>query len=120
MSKTIAVVQSNYIPWRGYFDLINSVDEFILYDDVQHTIRDWRNRNIIKVLERHNVALPHSYWSRQRWLDAFAELNLKVDAWIDDLGLYPLPLDCFFGCSLHFITRLGPVDHRIAGLPHAT
>jgi WbqC-like protein family len=46
--KTIAVVQSNYIPWRGYFDLINSVDEFILYDDVQYTIRDWRNRNIIK------------------------------------------------------------------------
>jgi hypothetical protein len=48
MSKTIAVLQSNYIPWRGYFDLIHSVDEFILYDDVQYTIRDWRNRNIIK------------------------------------------------------------------------
>lgn len=48
MRKTIAVVQSNYIPWRGYFDLINSVDELILYDDVQYTIRDWRNRNIIK------------------------------------------------------------------------
>ncbi len=48
MSKSVAIVQSNYIPWRGYFDLINSVDEFILYDDVQYTIRDWRNRNIIK------------------------------------------------------------------------
>lgn len=48
MNKTIAVVQSNYIPWRGYFDLINSADEFILYDDVQYTRRDWRNRNIIK------------------------------------------------------------------------
>jgi hypothetical protein len=48
MSKKIAVVQSNYIPWRGYFDLINSVDEFILYDDVQYTRRDWRNRNTIK------------------------------------------------------------------------
>jgi hypothetical protein len=48
MSKTVAIVQSNYIPWRGYFDLINWADEFILYDDVQYTIRDWRNRNIIK------------------------------------------------------------------------
>jgi len=48
MSKTIAVVQSNYVPWRGYFDLINSVDEFILLDDVQYTRRDWRNRNVIK------------------------------------------------------------------------
>jgi len=48
MSKTLAVVQSNYIPWKGYFDLINSADEFILYDDVQYTSRDWRNRNTIK------------------------------------------------------------------------
>jgi len=69
---------------------------------------------------RHNVALPHNYWSRQRWLDAFAELNLRVDAWIDDLGLYPLQLDWFFGRSLHFIARLGPVYHRVVGSPHAT
>lgn len=46
--KRIAIVQSNYIPWKGYFDLINSVDEFILYDDVQYTHHDWRNRNQIK------------------------------------------------------------------------
>jgi len=48
MTKTVAIVQSNYIPWRGYFDLINLVDEFILYDDMQYTRRDWRNRNVIK------------------------------------------------------------------------
>jgi hypothetical protein len=46
--KTIAIVQSNYIPWKGYFDLIAAVDEFILYDDMQYTRRDWRNRNQIK------------------------------------------------------------------------
>ncbi len=44
----VAIVQSNYIPWRGYFDLIAFVDEFIIYDDVQYTKRDWRNRNRIK------------------------------------------------------------------------
>ena len=48
VSKKVAIVQSNYIPCRGYFDLINSVDEFILYDDVQYTSRNWRNRNTIK------------------------------------------------------------------------
>jgi len=48
MSKKIAILQSNYIPWKGYFDLINMVDEFILYDDMQYTKRDWRNRNKIK------------------------------------------------------------------------
>lgn len=41
-------MQSSYIPWKGYFDLINAVDEFILYDDMQFTRRDWRNRNQIK------------------------------------------------------------------------
>ena len=25
--KKIAILQSNYIPWKGYFDLINLVDE---------------------------------------------------------------------------------------------
>lgn len=44
----MAIIQSNYIPWKGYFDIINSVDEFILYDDRQYTRRDWRNRNLIK------------------------------------------------------------------------
>ncbi len=46
--KRLAIVQSNYIPWKGYFDLINAVDEFVLYDDMQYTRRDWRNRNKIK------------------------------------------------------------------------
>src|ERR1700754_475837 len=47
-ARRIAIVQSNYIPWKGYFDLISSVDEFVLYDDMQYTRRDWRNRNQIK------------------------------------------------------------------------
>lgn len=46
--KTVAIVQSNYIPWKGYFDMIAAVDEFVLYDDMQYTRRDWRNRNQIK------------------------------------------------------------------------
>jgi hypothetical protein len=46
--KKVAILQSNYIPWKGYFDLINMVDEFVIFDDVQYTRRDWRNRNQIK------------------------------------------------------------------------
>lgn len=46
--KKVAILQSNYIPWKGYFDLIAAVDEFILYDDMQYTKNDWRNRNRIK------------------------------------------------------------------------
>jgi hypothetical protein len=46
--KKIAILQSNYIPWKGYFDIIGMVDEFIIYDEVQYTKNDWRNRNKIK------------------------------------------------------------------------
>jgi WbqC-like protein family len=46
--KGVAIVQSSYIPWKGYFDLIRAVDAFILLDDVQFTRRDWRSRNQIK------------------------------------------------------------------------
>ena len=46
--KKVAILQSNYIPWKGYFDIIGMVDEFIFYDEMQYTKNDWRNRNIIK------------------------------------------------------------------------
>lgn len=46
--KKLAVIQSGYIPWKGYFDMIAYADKFIVYDDVQYTKGDWRNRNKIK------------------------------------------------------------------------
>ena len=51
----VAVLQSNYIPWKGYFDIIHDVDLFVFYDDVQYTKNDWRNRNRIKTA---NARLP--------------------------------------------------------------
>ena len=51
--KKVAVLQSNYIPWKGYFEIIKEVDEFIIYDDVQYTKNDWRNRN--KILSREGL-----------------------------------------------------------------
>jgi len=41
-------LQPNYIPWRGYFDFFKQSDIFVVYDDVQYTKNDWRNRNLIK------------------------------------------------------------------------
>lgn len=59
MSKKVAVLQSNYIPWKGYFDIVRQVDEFILYDEVQYTKNDWRNRNQIKTPQgRHWITIP--------------------------------------------------------------
>ncbi len=48
MSRLIAIIQSSYIPWRGYFAVIARCDAFIFLDSVQFTRRDWRTRNRIK------------------------------------------------------------------------
>jgi hypothetical protein len=47
----VAILQSSYIPWKGYFDLIHDVDRFVFYDDVQYTRRDWRSRNRLKSVQ---------------------------------------------------------------------
>ncbi len=83
MGKKVAILQSNYIPWKGYFDIIHSVDLFVFYDDVQFTKNDWRNRNKIKTPNRsqwltiptgyHNdqlineVTLPSKDWQEKHW-----------------------------------------------------
>jgi hypothetical protein len=85
----VAILQSNYIPWKGYFDIIGSVDLHIFYDDLQYTIRDWRNRNKIKTpsgtkwltvpcgSDRNRliceVELSNSEWQRGHWT------NIKIN-----------------------------------------
>lgn len=46
MSKVI-ITQSNYIPWKGYFSAMREATHLVLYDDMQYTKRDWRNRNML-------------------------------------------------------------------------
>jgi len=83
MSKHVAIIQSNYIPWKGYFDIIHMVDLFIFHDDLQYTKNDWRNRNRIKTpsgpawltipcgTDEHRliceVELNDSKWQRKHW-----------------------------------------------------
>ena len=84
----VGISQSNYIPWRGYFDLIKKCDLFVLLDDVQYTTGDWRNRNKIKTnngvkwltipvghIRRHpnggkricDIVLPDVPWQKDHW-----------------------------------------------------
>lgn len=79
----VAVLQSNYLPWKGYFDIIRRSDLFVFYDDVQFTKNDWRNRNQIKTpkgtqwisvpvggrIHRliHEVEIESSDWQKSHW-----------------------------------------------------
>ena len=78
--KTVAIVQSSYIPWKGYFDLIASADQFILLDDVQYTARDWRNRNRIKTREG-TAWLSIPVHTKGRYLQAIKEVQVSDATW---------------------------------------
>jgi hypothetical protein len=81
----VAILQSNYVPWKGYFDIIRKADRFVFYDEVQYTKNDWRNRNRIKtangalwltipVETRHKFGqkicetrVANDFWRRKHW-----------------------------------------------------
>lgn len=44
----VLISQSNYVPWRGFFHLLSQADVFVVYDSMQFTKNDWRNRNLIR------------------------------------------------------------------------
>lgn len=108
MTKKVAVVQSNYIPWKGYFDLIASVDEFILFDDMQFTRRDWRNRNRIKTPDGlkwltvpvstkgkyhqliRETEIDGDDWATKHWLSL--ELNYRRAPHFDEIATWLKPL----------------------------
>jgi len=66
----VGVIQSNYIPWRGYFDFIDSVDLFVFHDDLQYTKNDWRNRNRILTADGLRwLTVPVSYKHVEQKID---------------------------------------------------
>jgi SAM-dependent methyltransferase len=58
----------------------------------------------------HGVELPYNYWSLAQWTEAFNNLNLKVETWQTELGLYPWPASLLFERGLHFVARLAIAD----------
>lgn len=78
--KRVAIVQPNYIPWKGYFDLIRAVDEFVLLDNVQYTRRDWRNRNRIKTAQGVQwLSIPVQV--KSRYLQLINETEISDPDW---------------------------------------
>ncbi len=80
MAKTVVISQSNYIPWKGYFDLINSADDFVVYDEVQYTRRDWRNRNRIKTADGASwLTVP--VLSKGKFSQRIDEVEIEGESW---------------------------------------
>ncbi len=83
MTKTVVITQSNYLPWRGYFDLLRTADEVILLDSVQYTRRDWRNRNRIKTASG-AIWLTVPVEVSGRYFQAIDETRVSDPGWADN------------------------------------
>jgi hypothetical protein len=94
----LAISQSNYLPWIGYFKLISQVDHFIFYDSAQYTKNDWRNRNKIvrnRAIEWLTIPVQYSYSKSL----SVSEVLLPDGAWRD---LHLKRVDEAYGISRNF------------------
>ncbi len=83
MRTTAVIIQSNYLPWKGYFDQIRRADNFILLDCVQYTRRDWRNRNKIKTPQGPQwLTVPVEV--RGRYSQAIDEARICGQDWVEN------------------------------------
>jgi hypothetical protein len=77
----VAISQSNYIPWKGYFDQIKRVDVFVVYDCAQYTRRDWRNRNKIMTSNGpHWLTIP--VLTKGEFLTSVEQIEVEDSKWI--------------------------------------
>jgi hypothetical protein len=121
----VAVIQSNYIPWRGYFDIMHDADVFVFYDDVQYTVNDWRNRNRVKTANgvvwltvpvgdqnKHricDVVVRDRKWARKHWMTIEQSYRrapgfARYAEFFKDL--YARPWDSLSALNQTFITRI--------------
>jgi len=76
---TIGIMQPYIFPYIGYFQLINAVDKFIVYDDVAYINKGWINRNNILVGGKASLfTLPLVNASQNRLIRDLEVDNLPV------------------------------------------
>ena len=55
----VGIMQPYFMPYLGYFQLLNLVDRFVIYDNIQYTKKGWINRNrIILNGEISTISIP--------------------------------------------------------------
>jgi WbqC-like protein family len=117
-AKRVVILQSNYIPWKGYFDLIQDADECIFLEDVQYTPQNWRNRNRIKTAAGPKwlsipvgasksrllceVELPRFRWADRHWSALVSAYGRAP--YFHDYG--DLAHDALFDPSLRMLSEL--------------
>lgn len=114
------ITQSNYIPWKGYFDSIANVDIFVVYDDMQYTKRDWRNRNLIKTSNGLKwLSIPVEV--KGKYFQKIKDTKIADKSWVNNhvanlkqnysksksfKEVYPLVEEMYMTCNFNFLTEV--------------
>lgn len=78
----IAIMQPYLFPYIGYFQLINAVDKFVVYDDVNFIKQGWINRNAILVQGKpYLFTLPLTNQSSFSKINEVYVNNKLFDSW---------------------------------------
>jgi len=122
----VAIMQPTYLPWCGYFGLMQAVDVFILLDSVQFAKRSWQQRNQIKTAQGAQwLTVPVTSKGRRVQLICETELdstsnfagthrksiesNYAKAPWFKDLG--PGLLSHIEGQTLLAELNIGIIEH---------
>jgi hypothetical protein len=104
---TGVILQPSYIPWRGYFHLIQRADVFVFFDDVQYTTRDWRNRNAVRGPRgRQWLTVPVVTKGRREQLIKDVEID-NSSSWARD---HMATLRLFYGRAPYFAKYADALD----------
>lgn len=96
----VAIMQPYFLPYIGYFQLINAVDKFVIYDDVNFINRGWINRNnFLNGDKPFLITVPLNGASQNKKIN---EIHLDLDQkWRKKLLK---TIDSFYRNSPHFNT----------------
>jgi hypothetical protein len=119
--RRISLIQSAYIPWRGFFDLVDRCDEYVIYDEAQFSKGHWHNRNRIggpsgpawltipvKTADRLGQAIEDVVVSDRTWAEAHWR---KIESFYRSA---PFLLEC--GPKLQFLFEAAAVHDRLTDI----
>lgn len=105
----VAIMQPYFLPYIGYFQLINQVDKFVIFDDVQYINRGWINRNRILMNNKELLfTLPVKKSTRN--------LNINEKFLVDDFKFEALKLMKSFYYAYHKAPYYNEVEKELCDI----
>lgn len=126
-TKVVSISQPTFLPWIGYFDLIDRSDYFVFFDDAQFSKHSWHQRN--KIINDAWITLPISSGNSHKLLceinlgkdkRAFDRLFNKIDAVVmfGDESVAPWHRKTHYGKAMIFNNSLWSADVPINSIPN--